>query len=789
MIDSSKQKAPVVEINPVEMLRRRWPQIFFGLFVGLALSAIYYAVTPPIYESEIEILVGQRSSEVTNNGTISGANASGDAIQEDQLATHLRLFVSRRLLSETIKSKDLAKLDSFKKASENGCNPIDHIIKHIEVQSGGEGSARNAMVLRACYRDPDPEHAAIVLNAIYESYRDYVESHGQNSTKQAVDLIEQARKTHEQELDTADLEYRAFVKSVPVLIDGANVQDIHKDRLAKLETELSKVTTSLAESRSRLEVIESHLSSRIGNEDSIDHLALLSQTEVNRLKLFLDMARGGSQSEAFQAEQPIRQEVARTQYNRLLTLLQKERTMSDAFGSEHPHVEAVRKEIEITQQFIASNAPAEARSKARSLEPAEMLTTYTSLLAHDIAEFEKRKALLMVDASREMRLAKQVESDFMRGNALRKKLERAQSRYDEVIRRLQELNLSRSYAGFSTDVLASPEVAKGAAWPKLPIVAALGAFMGLALGLLMGVAAELMDSTFTDINDLERAVGAPTIAHVPRFDARKLRNQVQSDALVQPAVVTFHAPRSTESEVYRIARTSLMVSNRKDEVRTITMTSPQPGDGKSTTISNLAVSFARTGKNVLLIDADMRRPVIAGIFGVNTEPGLSDVLSGTVAGRDAIVASAVPGLDLMPHGTPTSIPAELLESDQLPLMLGQLESQYDLVLIDAPPLLAVADPAIIARHVDSVVLTVRVRKNGRRPVEQACKILQDIGVAPAAVVVNGVDQGGKGYGYGSQSRDRYGYVGEYHQQYCAKDVGTANVPSPHRTVKRDRVAG
>ncbi|QDT06016.1 Tyrosine-protein kinase YwqD [Rubripirellula lacrimiformis] len=775
-VSESASKATVIEINLLGMLRRRWPHIAFGIFVGLSLAGFYYFSTDRMYESKIEILVGQRSSEVTNNGTITGANASGDNIQEDQLATHLRLFVGRRMLAEAIQKGNLDQLASFQQVVANGGSVIDHILKNIEVNRGGEGSARDAMVLRASYRDTNPEDAAIVLSAIYDSYRDYVESHGHNSTEQAVELMEKARETHELELATADREYREFVTSVPVLIEGSTVQDVHKDRLENLEAELNIVTTSLAESRSRLEVIKSYLATRDSSKiNSMDHLALLSQKEVERLKLFLDVTRGETQSEAFQAEQPIRQEVAKAQYNRMLDLIQKERGFSDAFGAGHPLVEAVRQEIEITRRFISSNQPAETKVQSRKFDAAEMLSTYTSLLSNDIAELEKRKEFLLQESTLEMRLAKEVESDFMKGSSMKSKLTRAQSRYDEVILRLQELKLSRSYAGFSTDLLESPEVSQSAAWPKLPIIAAIGLFLGMTLGLLLAVGSELMDSTFSDVADLERTVGAPAIAHVPRFNLRKLRKLLNKDSGVQPSLVCSYAPRSTESEVYRVARTALMVTNRKDDVRTIMMTSPQPGDGKSTTISNLAISFARAGKSVLLIDADMRRPVIAGLFNVAESPGLSDVLRGEISADTAIKPSEIPNLNLMANGSPTSDPAELLESARFSMMLSEMSLHFDLVLIDAPPLLAVADPAIIAPIVDSVVMTIRVSKNGRRPVEQATKILQDIGMQPSAVIVNGVDQDAKSYGYGNYQRDRYGYVGHYHNQYAA--TNTENLPS------------
>jgi capsular exopolysaccharide synthesis family protein len=412
-----------------------------------------------------------------------------------------------------------------------------------------------------------------------------------------------------------------------------------------------------------------------------------------------------------------------------------------------------------------------------------MLETYISLLSYDIDEMEKRRSILRSESEKEMKLAKQVENDYLFVNALRAKLSRAQTRYDEVIERLQELRLSRSYAGFSTDLLASPEVPKKAAWPILPLTAMIGLSLGIMLGLSLAVAAEFMDSTFSDVADLERAIGAPAIAHVPRFDQRTLRKQMQSDSKVQPSLVTFHAPRSAESEIYRVARTALMISNRNQEVSTMMMTSPQPGDGKSTTISNLAVSFARAGKKVLLIDADMRRPVINGLFAIEGEPGLSDLLTGAHTTDEAIQASEVPNLDLIPNGTSTPAPAELLESPRFSMLLAELSHQYDLVLIDAPPLLAVADPAIIAPMVDAVVLTVRVSKNGRRPVEHAARILDALNVQPSAVVVNGVDQEAKTYGYGTYSRDEYGYVGHYHQRYSAAAERSAGERHSSRPVE------
>ncbi len=759
-----------VQINLIATLRRRWEYVVFGTSLGVALAVLYFFTATPMYQSDIEILVGQRSSELTNSGTITGAHASGDAIQEDQLATHMRLFVGRRLLAEAIDFGKLKELPSFKQSAANGINPIDYILSNLTVKRGGDGTARDAMVLRASYRDPSPENAAFVLNSIYSSYKQYVESHGEDSSDQAVQLIEDARQTHELELAAADNEYREFVQSVAALVDGDKLQDVHKDRMGKLETELNAVRNQLAEQKSRLEVITTY-GDRPQDEASsqMNYLALLSQKEVERLKLFLDMTRGEVQSEAFQAEQPIRQEAARVQYQRLLELIQKERALSDAFGANHPLVDMAKKEIETTRTFMESNAPSAAETTARKLDPLAMLQTYTQLLRNDISELEKRMVILLENSGKEMVEAKLVENDFMRGTSLRARLNRAQNRYDQVILRLQELNLSRSYAGFSTDLLADPEPARRPAWPKLPILGALGLLLGLCLGIAMAIGADLLDRTFNSASDIEALTGAHVIAHVPRFSSKAMVKTVPGSS-ISPSVISFHTPRSAEAEIYRVARTSLLISNRKDAIRTMMMTSPQPGDGKSTTISNLAVSFARAGKRVLLIDADLRRPMISQMFGLPRTPGLSDLLLQRQPLQECVFESDLPNLFIMPHGSATSEPAELLESTRLKEILEQAKQVYDLVLVDAPPLLAVADPAIIAPMVDSVILTIRVCKNGRRPVETAVKILADIDVQPAAVIVNGVERSAQKSYYGRYQKDQYGYVGHYHENYAAVDV-------------------
>ena len=767
-------------IDLIAALQRHWRLIALGLCFGGLAAVIYNATASRKYESHIEVLVGQRSSETTSTGTISDSQ-TGDSMGQDQLATHMRLFVAPKVLTAAIRDGRLEQYPGFGNVAAEGGSMVDYLLDNITVDRGGEGNASGAMVLTASFECGDAQEAAATLAAVYASYKRYTENQGDDSAELAVELIEAARETHEQELRDAERTYRDYVAEMPVLLEGEQTKEIHRERLVKLETELAKVRSKASEANSRLRVIEAEIekNNALAQTDptmaDLNRLSLLSENEMNRLRFFMDVRRGTANSASFQADQTIRVEAAQANFNRLLDLIQREKTFSDSLGAGHPMVESLRNEIDVTRKFIEDHQPQQAVSDEPDMRPGEMLDTFVKLLRHDIAEWAGRERGLIADSRKEMVLAKSVEAEFMKAASLEKQMDRAQQRYDSVIHRLQELNLSRSYAGLSTDLLAPPLVAKKPSWPIVPLVLALGVFVGGLGGGSLAIAAELMDCTFTSVEDLEAVTRSNVVTHVPRMNLRKMRQKVGPDSALDPSLVTFHDPRGTAAEIYRVGRTALMISARKSDASTLMMTSPQPGDGKSTTISNLSISIAGTGKRVLLIDADMRRPMISNLFGLPKGDGLADVLRGQTEVKNAIRKTEVDGLFVMPHGGTTDEPAELLESPNFAAMMRRLATHFDYVLVDAPPVLAVTDPAIVATTVDALVLTVRVTKNGRGIVEDAMRIVDDIGVTPLGVVVNGVDKSAtRSYGYEGYGRNKYGYVAKYHAQYQSKEQTVAD---------------
>lgn len=773
MKNAATSRPESLEINLFDILKRRYLLILMGVLLGGALAALYVAVTKPVYESEISILVGQRSSELATSGT-SKLDRSGSAVHEEVLSTHMELFASQRILSDAVERADLASLPSFQPPPGEPLNPVEHIQENLEVTKGGEGVAKNATILKATYRATNADDAVVVLNAIFDSYKDYVDAQSRSVGEDAATLIAEAQKRNEQELRAADAAYREFIASVPALLQGGELNEIHRMRVNDIEKELSEVRSNLGKTKSRLEVVTEYLDDKEHQELSdIERLSLLSEKEVTRLKLFLDMTRGETQSEQFAALQPVRQEKARAEYTRMLDLLMREKNLAESYGEEHPDVLALRRDIDVLKQFMEDNSvDGGLQEPIKQLAPGEMLAAYQSLLKHDVAELEKHEREILKQSEAELAEAKKVEADFLAGRARKADLDRAQERYDEVSQRLQQIDLGRNYAGFSTDMLVMPSAADEPAWPMPIVLVALGLFAGGIIGLGLAVTAEVLDQTFHDPNDLQRSMHAPILAHTPLL--KNIRKRPRgSKSKLSPVLCTFHRPRSSEAEIFRVARTSVLTAAKQHHHTVLMVTSPHPGDGKSTIISNLAISLAQSGKRVLLVDADMRRPKIAVGFGIGSRQGLSDFLDGDLSLEDVVVQTEQENLSVITDGTGTSRPADLLESYRFMNLIEQARNAFDLVLIDTPPLLAVADPAIVAPAVDSCILTVRIKRNGRRPVERARAILADSGADVLGVVVNGSSGRQEHFGYLDRaSTDEYRSVGKYHKYYQAKELPT-----------------
>ncbi|MEH7402267.1 CpsD/CapB family tyrosine-protein kinase [Gottfriedia acidiceleris] len=203
----------------------------------------------------------------------------------------------------------------------------------------------------------------------------------------------------------------------------------------------------------------------------------------------------------------------------------------------------------------------------------------------------------------------------------------------------------------------------------------------------------------------------------------QLKSIKSSNKIDKINLVTSKSPNSKISEEYRTIRTNLLGSMDGRKTQSLIVTSPNYNDGKSTTAANLAISITQLGKKVLLIDADLRNPMLFSAFKVNNSVGLSNVLTGDTRLEDAIKQTEIKGLDLLTSGSLAVNAADLLSSKLMKSVIETATNQYDMVLIDTPPVLEVADVKIFSDYCDGVILVVRYRKTENNDLIQAKKLL------------------------------------------------------------------
>ncbi|MBJ6361981.1 CpsD/CapB family tyrosine-protein kinase [Paenibacillus sp. MAHUQ-46] len=214
-------------------------------------------------------------------------------------------------------------------------------------------------------------------------------------------------------------------------------------------------------------------------------------------------------------------------------------------------------------------------------------------------------------------------------------------------------------------------------------------------------------------------------------------------------LITITNPRSPISESYRTLRTNIDFSSIDEQVQIIMVTSAGPGEGKSTTISNLAVTYAQTERRVVLIDADMRRPTAHHTFQMSNRHGLSSILAQQATYHEIIQDTDIPNLQVLTSGPIPPNPAEMMASRRMSVLLNELRQNYDIILIDTPPLLAVTDPQIIASKSDGVIIVVDYGSVKKDAAMKAKANLENVNARILGVVMNNVKRksGESGYYY------------------------------------------
>lgn len=237
------------------------------------------------------------------------------------------------------------------------------------------------------------------------------------------------------------------------------------------------------------------------------------------------------------------------------------------------------------------------------------------------------------------------------------------------------------------------------------------------------------------------------------------------NAAVKKAYLLTDKLSFSSQEAYRSLRTNVMFALPGNECKCIGVTSPTPGDGKSTTAANLAISLGQIGKRVVLVDCDLRLPTVATKFRINAVPGLSDFLVGSAPIEEALRKNEKFNIHILPAGNIPPEPTVLLESRHFTQLLEALRKNYDYVIVDLPPVITVPDAVILANRLDGYLLTVKERHSEHRAVKEMLRRLQLAEANPLGFVVTGSDINERKYKYKYKYKNKYGYQYKYGYRY------------------------
>ena len=313
--------------------------------------------------------------------------------------------------------------------------------------------------------------------------------------------------------------------------------------------------------------------------------------------------------------------------------------------------------------------------------------------------------------------------------------------------------------------------------PRVPLNLGLAAVIGLLVGVGIAILRELLDTSVKTPDEIEELTSSALMATIP-FDNETSR----------VPLITGQNPHAPRAEQFRVLRTNLQFIDIGAEIGSFVITSAVPGEGKTMTSANLAIALAQAGRRVLLIDGDLRRGRAAEVFGLERSVGFTTTLIGRTDLADAIQIHSESGVHVLASGPTPPNPSEVLQSPATQELLSRLRAAYDIVLIDAPPLLPVADAAILSRDTDGAIMVVAYGRTSREELRQARNRLDGVGARLLGVVVNKAPRrGGRAYGYAAEYTYEYAPTGKGMAATKTTKLGWPKPPGRSKVPVREKV--
>lgn len=785
----------------IDILRLAWRNkalLILGLIAGLGWGYYKHIQEPVSYISAANIQIVEPVSSAL---PVKGLETPRE---RRSLADEAEVMRSEGLLKRAAELGALAETPQF--SGWNADSIAVSLASSLRIVPSGSGGNSNS-IFQISYQCGDPVSSQRVVQSVVDSYAEHLQTNYTSVGKETAELIQSARNEVLARLEMLEGDFDTFRQSSPLVIRDGQTASIHREnadnflsqkqtllvRKMQLETTLRIARESIAAK----EPIESVLMAISGS------MLVSASDPVASAAEFEDRTTAAKVRQIEQETRLTPSEAMRE--SRLLPLEIEYNNSQEQFGTSHPAVKSLKTQVDLVRSSIERMEKSETDYQERLKGVIESTPNATNpVLTDPLAAIRRSLEMRLLALSQqltaveqeievfdkaynyEMDIAKSENAAEMEVARFNREIKRQQALYDRIMARLDEINIVSEAGALKIFALQTPKRGSEIT-PPMSKSLATGGFLGLLLAGALAYLKEVSDKSYRSAEQIAEHLGMPVIGHVPVVKPEtKLANASESG--MDASLISFYRPKCQTSESFKALRTALYFSNRSADIKVLQVTSPTPGDGKSTVAANLAISMAQSGKSVVLIDSDLRRPRVQKLFGIENEKGLAWLLTQLPRNpspelvkemlAEVVVESSANNLSIIGAGARPDNPSELLSSSQFDTLMTVLKGLFDLVIIDSPPLLAVTDPSTLASRVDGVLLVVRLKKNAKPVAARALRMLETLEANVIGVVVNGVGsraaraygkyadtdgyqnsgrnyQYGYGYSYGSYSYGQY----------------------------------
>jgi succinoglycan biosynthesis transport protein ExoP len=687
--DSNLQGQPDYRIfseSLSQLVWRNWWIVLLVLFVALLSGVIYLIGKRPIYTSTARVYVQQNVPKLLKEAEVTIAPS------RNYLYTQAELLKSTPILTGAIDNLDLVNMRTFSTVDD----VITFLKKSLDVSVG-----KNDEIISVSFGSAYPAEAAKLVNLVVESYISYNESSKRDTAGDVLKILRKGKLQLDKDVAEKLKAMTDFKKGNANFAFAGQRSNVILDRLSKL---------SEAMTQAQLQTIES---------ESLYQLTQLMVTDPVKLKQFVEGERAKG-AYAFAASERSKLQAQldelQVQYDGLtqqvVTHHPAVQLLSERIGQLKERLEAIDKQFAEAQLAIVEQRYLSAKEKEEQVRE----------------HFERQRQQAIA-----------LNEQVAQYTALESSWQQAKKLCDILDERIKEIDLTEEGGALNITILEQARATEKPSKPQKVRVMGIALLAGLLFGCGLACLRSCIDRRPRSLLEASFILGVPILGAVPTATKKRSISAVGRKVYLDP--------NSRVAEAYRAVRTTLIFGSPKNRAKTIVVTSPTAGDGKTTLASNLGIALAQAQQHVLLVDVNLHNPMQHKVFKVAAEPGLSSVLAHGQLLDEVVRHSCIAGLDLLLSGPKIANSSEIIAGKAFANTKAVLASKYDYIVIDTPPVLSTSDACILAALCDVAVIVYSAKRSTRMDLEQTRNALQGVGARVFGAIVNKVSHNSGLYDY------------------------------------------